>query len=65
MPQPSSYRIWCDSVLDEAGELFLVGLLILLHQVRHVVGHVHAHDVLAMHLRVELFTLCIVTGEAL
>lgn len=65
LSQPRSYCVGCDSVLDEAGELFLVGLLVLLHQVRHVVCNVHAHDVFAMHLRVELFTLHIVTREAL
>lgn len=61
----SSYRVRRDSILDEAGELFLVSLLILLHQVRHVVGHVHAHDVFAVCLRVELFALGIVSGEPL
>lgn len=60
-----SYCIWCDSVLDEAGELFLVGLLVVLHQVWHVVSHVHAHDVFAMRLRVELFALWVVTREPL
>ncbi len=60
----SSYCVWRDPILDEARELFLVGLLVLLHQVRHVVGHVHAHDVFPMHLCVELFALCVVTGEA-
>lgn len=62
---PWSYRVWCDTVLDEARELFLVGILVLLHQVRHVVGHVHAHDVFAMNLCIELFALCIVSGKAL
>lgn len=57
------YRVWSDSVLDEARELFLVGVLVLLHQVGHVVGHVHAHDVFPMHLCVELFTLCVVAGK--
>lgn len=60
-----SYRVWSDAVLNEARELFLVGVLILLHQVRHVVGHVHAHDMFAVNLCVELFALCIITGEAL
>lgn len=31
-----TYCIGVDTVLDEARELFLVGLLILLHQVFHV-----------------------------
>lgn len=62
--EPPSYCVWRDSVLDEARELFLVGILVLLHQVRHVVCHIHAHDVFPMHLRVELFTLWVVAGEA-
>lgn len=60
-----SHRVWRYTILDEARELFLVGLLVLLHQVRHVVSHVHAHDVFPMHLRIELLALCVVTGEAL
>lgn len=62
---PAAYCVWCDAVLDEAGELFLVRLLVLLHQVGHVVGHIHAQDVFAVHFRVELFALCIITREAL
>lgn len=62
---PAAYCVWCDAILDEAGELFLVRLLVLLHQVGHVVGHIHAHDVFAMHFCVELFALCVITGEAL
>merc|ERR1719391_453331 len=40
------HRFGCDSILDEAGELFLVGLLILLHQVAHVLRHVQTENVL-------------------
>lgn len=60
-----TYRFWGDSVLDEAGELPLVSLLILLHQKAHVLGHVQAHDVLTVDLCVELLALCIIAREAL
>lgn len=59
------YRIRCDAVLDEAGELFLVGLLILLNQAAHVLGHVQAQDVLPVNLGVELFALRVVAREPL
>lgn len=58
-------RVWGDSILDEAGELLFVSLLILLHQVAHVLGHVDAHDVLAVDLCVELLALWIIPREAL
>ena len=58
-------RIGGDSVLDEAGELLLVGVLVLLHQVAHVLGHIHAHDVFAVNLSVELLALWVVAREAL
>lgn len=54
-----------DAVLDEARELLLVGFLVLLHQVAHVLGHVDAHDVLAVNLSVELLALWIIPREAL
>lgn len=54
-----------DSILDEAGELFFVSVLILLHQVAHVLGNVDAHNVLAMDLCVEFFTLWVISREAL
>uniref|UniRef100_A0A0E9XCW7 Uncharacterized protein n=1 Tax=Anguilla anguilla TaxID=7936 RepID=A0A0E9XCW7_ANGAN len=54
-----------DAVLDEAGELLLVGVLVLLHQVAHVLGHVDAHDVLAVDVRVELLAFGVVAREAL
>lgn len=60
-----SHRVWRDPVLDEARELLLVGVFVLLHQVGHVVGHVHAQDVFAVNLGVELLALGVVTGEAL
>ena len=53
------------TVLDEAGELLLVGVLVLFHQVAHVLGHVDAHDVLAVDLSVELLALSVVSREAL
>ncbi len=58
-------RIRGDSILDEAGELLLVSLLILLHQVAHVLRHIDAHDVFAVDLSVELFALWIIPREAL
>lgn len=61
----SSYRIRCDAILDEAGELFLVGLLVLLHQTAHVLGHVDAQDVFSVDLVVELFALRVVAREPL
>ena len=54
-----------DSVLDEAGELLLVSVLVLLHQVAHVLGHVDAHDVLAVDLSVELLALRVIPRETL
>lgn len=59
-----SYCVWRDSIFDEARELFLVRVLVLFHQVRHVVSHIHAHDVFPMHLCVKLLALRIVAGEA-
>ena len=35
-----------ESVLDEAAELLLVSLFVLLKKVAHVVGHMDTHDVL-------------------
>ncbi len=58
-------RIRGDSILDEARELLLVSLLVLLHQVAHVLRHVDAHDVFAVDLSVELLALWIITREAL
>lgn len=58
-------RVGGDSILDEAGELLFVSLLILLHQVAHVLRHVDAHDVLAVDFRVELLALWIIPREAL
>lgn len=58
-------RIRSDSVLDEARELLLVCILVLLHQVAHVLRHVDAHDVLAVDLSVKLFALGIIAGETL
>lgn len=58
-------RVGGDSILDEAGELLFVSVLILLHQVAHVLRHVDAHDVLAVDFRVELLALWIIPREAL
>ena len=58
-------RVRGDSILDEAGELLLVRIFILLHQVAHVLRHVNAQDVLAVDLSVELLALCVISREAL
>ena len=58
-------RIGGDAILDEAGELLLVSILVILHQEAHVLWHVDAHDVLAVDLSVELLALWIITREAL
>ena len=58
-----SYHVGADAVLDEAGELLLVGVFVLLHQVGHVAGYVHAHDVFPVQVCVELFALHIITRE--
>lgn len=63
--QKRTCRLRGDSVLDEAGELLLVSVFVLLHQVAHVLRHVDAHDVLAVDLSVKLFALRIVAREAL
>ena len=60
-----SYHVGADAVLDEAGELLLVGVLVLLDQVAHVLGDVHTHDVFAVDVGVELLALHVVAGEAL
>lgn len=58
-----TYCIMVDSVLDEARELFLVGLFILLHQVFHVLRDVQAHDVLAVDLCIELLAFSVIARE--
>ncbi len=61
----STYGIRGNAVLDEARELFLVGVLILLHQVSHVFRDVQAQDVLAVNLCIELLALGVITRETL
>lgn len=63
--RPSTYGIRGNAVLDEARELFLVGVLILLHQVSHVFRDVQAQDVLAVNLCIELLALGVITRETL
>lgn len=63
LQQDQSYPVRCYIVLYVLGELFLVGIFILLHQVPHVIGHVLAHDVLAVNLSIELFALRVVARE--
>lgn len=67
---PFNNTIWTcrlrgDSILDEARELLFVSLLILLHQITHVLWHVDAHDVLAVDLCIELFTFWVISRETL
>ena len=47
------------------GELSLICLLVLLHEVLHVVGHVLAEDVVAMGTSVQLLLLVVISGEPL
>ena len=60
-----AYCVWRDSVLDEPGELLLVGVLVLLDQVAHVLRHVDTHDVFAMNISIELLAFNIVARESL
>jgi len=48
----------------KARELAFVGVLILFHQVLHIVGHVLAEDVLSVDISAELFRLDVIAGEA-
>ena len=65
IPIPScTHAVGGDSELDEAGELALVRLVVVLLQVPHVVGHVLAEDVVTVHTRVEVLALGVVAGEA-
>lgn len=57
------YPIRCYIVLYVLGELFLVSIFVLLHQVPHIICHVLAHDVLAVNLRIELFAFRVVARE--
>ena len=47
------------------GELSLICLLVLLHEVLHVVGHVLAEDVVAVGTSVQLLLLVVISGEPL
>lgn len=59
------YHIRSYSILDEAGELLFVCVLVLLHQVAHVLRHVDTHDVFAMGLGIKLLALGVVSRETL
>merc|ERR1719189_3406479 len=59
------HGVGCDAKLDVPGELSLVGLLVLLHEVLHVVGHVLAEDVVAVGTSVQLLLLVVISGEPL
>merc|ERR1740123_1031813 len=58
-------RIGGDTELDVPGELPLVSLLVLIHEVLHVISDVDPHDVLAMHISVQGGTFGVVSGESL
>lgn len=60
-----THRFRGHAVLDEARELLLVRLLVILHQHTHILGHVDAQDVLAVDLGGELFALGVEAREAL
>lgn len=53
----TSYHVRRHIVLYILGELFFVGIFILLHQVTHVICNVLAHDVLPVDFRVKFFAL--------
>ena len=45
--------------------MLLVGLLVLLLEAGHVVGHMEAEDVLPVNISIELLGLAVVAGEPL
>merc|ERR1719348_2353212 len=53
------HAVGVNTELDVPGELLLVGLLVLLHQVVHVVGDVLSEDVLAVDVGVELAVVAV------
>lgn len=58
-----SYRVGCDAILNEAGELLLVQVLVLLHKIAHILRDVLPHDVLPVNLRIKLLTFSVVAWE--
>merc|ERR1719411_2551124 len=58
------HAVGVNTELDVPGELLLVGLLVLLHQVVHVVGDVLSEDVLAVDVGVELAVVAVLLVEA-
>merc|ERR1719312_1679572 len=58
------HAVGVNTELDVPGELLLVGLLVLLHQVVHVVSDVLAEDVLAVDVGVELAVVAVLLVEA-
>lgn len=60
-----TYAFGGDSVLDEASKLFLVSILILLLQERHVFRHVQTQNVFAVDLCVKFFAFSVIARETL
>lgn len=58
------HHVWSHVVLDVLRELFLIRILILLHQVAHVVCHILTHDVLPVHLCIELLAFRVIARES-
>merc|ERR1740123_1193592 len=58
-------RIGGDTELDVPGELPLVSLLVLIHEVLHVICDVEPHDVLAVNVSVQGGTFSVISGESL
>lgn len=54
-----------DPVLDEPREVSLVFLLVLLHQVPHVVGHMTAVEAFPESVSVQFLVLRVITNESL
>jgi len=55
---------WGNVVLDEARELSLVSLIVILLQITHVVSYVLAKDVLTVYICIKTFALSIKSWEA-
>ena len=57
--------VGCYTGLNEAGELTLVGRLVILLQRAHVLGNVLSENVPTMNFGIELLGLTVVAGESL
>ena len=65
MKQWKTDRLWRDSVLDVLRELAPIRILVILLQLRHVLGNMLTKDMSTMNICVELFALAVVTRESL